>query len=913
MRKKTIRHSLPAQALIATLVGLIAFGPLSPLVRRAEANPNAAEPAFTFSFDVPNHGALDVYHNAFTMRDAISDSLYALRNTAMEDLLNSRKALKVLLGGTERARDRARALGHSGPIGFNVPSGVVDLYLLGRLGRNQDHSPLAQAQGRPVHGISTEGVPEVANAIHWLDGNEPAYDPELRYKLVRGLVYVSALLAKYDQQVKFVEKDFWADRRIDSQFYEEELEDWVRSVAMAGGQPDISTMYDFARKRWMADHKMGEVIAVLAGQREFLLDRYHLLGIEVAGKPLYHHVYRAMEAKGFPAASTVQAPVRPRLPSGTEPIPVPTGFDESVDRELNRLADGAAGEARLRELVDSVNDRIDQALLASLSANTARMAELTREVDYSGDRSSPLLELARLPELWDAAMDKYGYLGGIIDFAVARRDLDAYFERVDRTKRRMRYAAYGVGIGLGVVALVASGGTAGAFLGVGAKVWLAGSGLVMAAQASYDYMDSRAAAEVARGMYLGTVHQGTYARMRDAVMVAEQDFKIMVACLVTLGLELPILTMIARARTVVVAGGRTFVALTKSELATLRTAVEMVTKRARFLAPLGRALVMMGRGLVGLTSGVEGLVALEQAIPVVAARLRMAPALVRAKLEANPMIGYLIRGYRDRVMANPTFLQMMVREQAMNAVATLLAEISARGDRFRDELGQVALDFTTGAFITGALVWVAVKPAARLSVNGVRRPQTVFDPGFSGRERLNLFLENGKTNFLVSFTTTAAVRGGREIYDAATTEGGPGAAERAERTLMNALFGGTFTALSSNARIQAVMWSQRLINRHVAEGATRKIILSGLSFGNNWFGGWHYVKLAKWAGVEFENGHAEPVSEASQSGVMSNAPIAGPQLQDLGGAFLRLDGDDDSAAYMFDFLRDGEVAEAEQH
>ncbi|KAG2425650.1 hypothetical protein HXX76_013495 [Chlamydomonas incerta] len=64
------------------------------------------------------------------------------------------------------------------------------------------------------------------------------------------------------------------------------------------------------------------------------------------------------------------------------------------------------------------------------------------------------------------------------------------------------------------------------------------------------------------------------------------------------------------------------------------------------------------------------------------------------------------RDFVGRLMADPAFVQKMVIESAISAVASLYYEYRARGDRFKDELDLVLINTIGMAAATSATVWM---------------------------------------------------------------------------------------------------------------------------------------------------------------------------------------------------------------
>lgn len=861
--------------------------------------------AFDFALEVPGGGALDRYHNPFQLTDHISNSLYALRNVAVEDLLNTRKALKFLLGGTERARKIKKDT----RLSFGVPDPVLTLYVSGKLGWTNDEFTLEEYNPRnashlPETAVSNAFRSEVDQAVQWLDSNEPKYDENLRDRLAAGLLYVASLLSRYDQHLKFYQEDFWQGE-VWKDFYYGHV---VPLLATDIDSPFVLQQTIESEKRaWLKEHKMDEAIAVLAGHREYLLDRYHILAIPVEGKPLYAHLYEALRKdSGFPDAKMKQSPVEPRLPSGTDPIPLPDGFDKKFDAALESLAKDSTerGGKVMKSLLAGIHPKVDLALLESLKANTNRLVALTSEIHFKRTEASALLDIALYPEVWEGAKSKYGYLDGVIAFDQAKKKLEDFFKKREKNRKVRRYVGYGLGIGLGVVAIVASAGTAGTFLGIGARAYLVGSGLVTAAQATTDYVDSKKTAEIERNLFFGTARVGSHAAMKQAILIAAQDYRAMIASFLMLGVDLGAVGAIAKTRSLVMSGGRAFVQLSKTELKLLQTQVTKIATRAEALAPLGRAMLSTARHILGMTRATQVLRPLGEAAEIVAMQMKMTKAAVIEKLQKNAYIGRIVQDYGDIVQMEPKFMRMMLREQAVSFTIGMTSEVMARGSKFKDELGYVAFDILTGAGMTASMVFIVGRNAMRaekLGLNGIRRPKTVFDKGFTMKDRGKQFADSFKSNFLVGVTWNA---GGQVIMEA-FQDNDESLGDRAGDVLKMGAFGGVFMGISSNLRYQFMGHVSNLIGKSSINKTGGAIAITGLSAANQLFGGWHWVKLAKHWGIQGDDGKVVPMNESTPENQLANGNLV---INETESALLKLEGDDDAVGYIYDFLREGDDA-----
>lgn len=912
--------------------------------------PRASSLTYTFSSEIPNHGAIDLFHNAYLSRDRVSNSLYLLRNTAIEDLLNTRLALKTLLGGQARTQQISK----KNDLNFEVPGGVIELYLLGNLDllgstKNRDSArpsyAMASTGGLTERSsIESDTAPEIARAIHPLGDQTGSYDDALRARLLLGLAYISAQITKFDRQIKFIEEDFWNNPTITVEFYDQELEKRYRQAKL---DPDLNALEHSVKEQWLSRHGMTDILATLAGHREYLLDRYHLLASEVDGAPLYQQIYKAMQKVGFPAADQAQPLPSPHLPSGTDPIQMPSSFEQALNSALNNLSSSGQNQI-LSELNAAVNAKIDKALITSLEANTDRLNALTQIMDYDGSRSSPLLELARYPDLWAAATQKYQYLSGIIHLKGARDEIDRFLTRKDTQTKQIRYATYGAGIGLGVASMILSAGTtataasgaqaAAALLGIPLRTWLVGSAGILgsgafAAQSTYDYVASEEAAKMSKGLFLGTAAIGTHQGMKDALLMAEGDFRTMIGGLIILGAETKVLTLLSKGRALVQSGGKTLVRLSSEELSGLRSSIAALAERSEKIAPMGRALITVLKSLLGMVAGTDRIVGLEEAITSVAAQMRLAPAVVQARLEENLLIGPLLKSWSARQLSSkilierelveaaamgrpakdlPTFAKTMFNQQMNNLVTSVVSEYKARGDRFSDEIGDFGIDLAQGAVVTAALVWFGspTLPEAEQAVFGGAKIRTQGSFWNSG---LGDFLKRGSRNFLVGMSVNGSSsliqEGVKLVKNEPSNDHSPGASARAQHALANTLYGGLFTGVWGTSRYKVFSAVENLLAGIVKNQSTAQILIQSAWTGNNLIGGWSYVTFGKALGVFHSDGSVDALDPNAPEGSHELDPsITGIEIQELGGGFIKVDGDESAAGHLFDFLRGTDTA-----
>jgi hypothetical protein len=782
-------------------------------------------------------------------------------------------------------------------------------------------------------------------------------------RLLMGLAYVSAQITKFDQQLKFIQDDFWISPAISSDFYKEEIqpieEAQTHSTAMMGGAMVgvETTTYNMIKGLWLDRHQMKDVINVLAGHREYLLDRYHLLGVELEGKPLYKYIYEAMQSQGFPAADLVQSAVDAHLPQGTEPMQLPVSFEKSVDEAMTRMADPARKNGILSDIYRVSNDKVDQALIESLKANTDRLADLASKIDYDGDRSSPLLQLAKYDDLWEATISKYGYLMGIVDMTTARSEIASYWDRRETTNRHLRYAAYGVGIGIGIAAIVFSGGaaaevggaaveggeataTAMSALGIPLRSWLIGAGMVADAGLSTAlYVDSAEAAKVAKGLYLGTVHEGSNSDMNARIEMKDSDFHLMIGSLLVLGLSSVNLVRLAVARALVVREGVTMVEVTEADLSCLRKAVAEIAERAENLAPMGRALLATVENMLGMAVGEAKFAKIQElgkAVEALAAELKVSPTSIYSRLESAPGLGRIVKGWRARqltsriMIASNTLKQLigdtkaivpgtfngtMVGQQVNNFVISVVAEAASRGNKMlHEEKSEFIGDMIRGTLITAVLTMTGASSdvagaAEELSAAG--NPQLKVIGGFTGGPWAKMFKEAkevGKAGFAnasvgmiinaVSDGTSQAI----QYVKAGDTPGAPSAEDRIWRVARGTAWNGLSLGISSTLRYRYFCrWAEKYIAGKVMAGAGRTILIQSAFSVNNFFGSWSYVTAGQHLGFLDSSGKQVPEIE---NGV-ENADIDTIQIGNLTGGYFKVTGDAVAENYMFDFLSGG--------
>lgn len=880
--------------LAALLCSLIAFPPTAV---RAQIPDElvSSRPRLTISFSIPFSGRLDQYHSPQSRRDPIANSLYALRNVAVEDLLNTRKALKILMGGDARLR---RAAGSDG-LQFAVPVSVQRLYVTGAVHSARDvdaslgwEEPELAGATRAVEETASEN--EFGDSIRWLGNSSPTYSATLRGRLAMGLADASAQIVKFDQQIRFLETDWWDHPVIAREFRRSSGLAAMERLSAASGAPMVSgaigsyTHYQQLKQEFMQEHGVDRELMVLRANRDLLLNRYHLLALERDGRPLYRHLYEAMERRGFPRADTVQAPSPLALPAGHDLIPVPRAFDERLDEELGELAESASQRTQLGR---DFNPLITRALVESLRKNTERLEALCSEINYNTAASSELLALARHPELWEAARERYGYMAGPIDFHQGEELIRAYFRSADRTAAALTYAGYAGSIGVGVAAVIATGGAAavagafgveagalggGAVFGLSASQWVWGSALFTAGFSYARYADAAREAAAEGGTFYGGTRFGDHAVAHDTSLIARDRYRWFIASLVLAGVDMFRIRELARLVPVYERMGQSFVALTRPQRDALLSALARITPRLRTLVPGGMALLSYLNRTLDVVTG-SGLVTFEQALPAIAAQLRMSVSAVRARAAVIPGIGRILAQHGNKVRAAPSVLVKVLREASISGVMSFVAQMDTRGEHFSDELGNVVVTVGASFISTGLLTYITYGA----SENFRGRPAAAV------AERVH---QLAGRNFWVGVGTNGLSAGLVETIDEINNPERRTLAERSHVVASRMIFGGLFMATSSTLRSALTRRLEETVERRLSTTGTQ-LIMMPLSVANNYFGSWQIVHLVNFLGVEAS--YSRPTLEPSE-------------FEELGTAYVRVDNDPAAETYMFDFLRDGD-------
>ena len=362
---------------------------------------------------------LDRYHRAIDGDNAQSYVVYALRNTMMKELLDTREELKFFLGGLERARKVANDKGLS----FTFARKTCELYLDDCRHGNIDISASVIAKrGKAL--IVKNPLYEIYSSISSIYTETVDFSPDLRNKLLHGLVHLSVVMTKLDRYRQFFRHDLWK----------------FPLPEECGHSDKGSVLFQHTQKNSCQQkyRQEGEkIIESLQLLRAELLSRYMILRIQVKydsrSAPLYQLIYRQLEKASFPVLKELLQP-----DYSSAGIPWPHQFEADLQSAHERLLQ----DNELRQKVfPKINNYVDLALLKALQANSKALTNLGRDVHFHYG-AKHLLALTHNQKLWERTRTEYGYLDPVIDFNTQLKHFGNYHQQQNlKAKIRERYLA----------------------------------------------------------------------------------------------------------------------------------------------------------------------------------------------------------------------------------------------------------------------------------------------------------------------------------------------------------------------------------------------------------------------------------------------------------------------------------------
>mmetsp|Transcript_6022 Transcript_6022/g.17239 ORF Transcript_6022/g.17239 Transcript_6022/m.17239 type:complete len:412 (+) Transcript_6022:46-1281(+) len=245
-----------------------------------------------------------------------------------------------------------------------------------------------------------------------------------------------------------------------------------------------------------------------------------------------------------------------------------------------------------------------------------------------------------------------------------------------------------------------------------------------------------------------------------------------------------------------------------------------------------------------------------------------------AALQRNALLGWLSRlvpAARDRLLADPRYLFIVVSEVLIDSGCATVAEVRKRGVDFWDEFEFYLSDLVVGCVLDVVLVSLmaptatlgARKPASQSRLQRMLAgvPSAVFEPNrpgarYSTGARIACigvkFLEYSLAGMVCGFVGQGIAN--QLMYLKRHYQ--PGA--EGDRVLdipplgMTALTWGLFMGASSNLRYQAVFGLERVVDKTIARRVPQIAYVTSflLRFCNNVVGGENFIDMARWTGIQ---------------------------------------------------------------
>ncbi|GER30403.1 hypothetical protein STAS_06339 [Striga asiatica] len=245
-------------------------------------------------------------------------------------------------------------------------------------------------------------------------------------------------------------------------------------------------------------------------------------------------------------------------------------------------------------------------------------------------------------------------------------------------------------------------------------------------------------------------------------------------------------------------------------------------------------------------------------------------------LEQYPIISELthrFQGFRERLLADPKFLNRLAIEEAISITTTLLAQYERRKENFFEELDYVATDTLRGIVVDFFTVWL---PAPTLSflptINDVTAPDSLeavkgllgsipdnaFQKNLAGKDwnlnhRIASVLFGGFKLACVGFISSIGAVASSNILNALRKLLNPNMKQLNKRSpiLKTAFVYSTFLGTSANLRYQAIAG---IVEHRISEQIDQELLVNLISFVartiNSYWGTQQWIDLARYTGLQ---------------------------------------------------------------
>lgn len=801
---------------------------------------------------LPDEGFLDAKHSVAD-KNHNANAIYTLRNAALEDLIRTRLAIKELLGGSVRTKNLAKIYKEK------AAREIKDFF---KDASNFDYS-LPQNFDELFLAAPKTRFTDLRKAVEQLNSDDSSLDIRLRKQLVLYLSAVSSWITTLDKSIRFITKDFWQDEKVSDAFFDQFVRaKWRESVKNIENVAELKSdagriaVYEEQKRRWIKSRGADKVLAILNANREFLLEEHRILAVELSGKPLYKHIYAALQEQGFPDPMAFDEVKAEDLAKNE--VNLPTTFEDRLNTSLGSFSkELERDDGAVTKVYKAVGGRIDQALLANLALNSMAIKHYVSEVDFSDTIDSPLFELTSRPELWEAARDKYAYLNADenmgLDFESAEKHFSEMAAASEKYKTWRNRIAMGTSLALGFAAIYASGDKGRAVLGENAWRWIGfGSGAIALTSSIKNYVEAKDQERASKYLALGSTQYGSLVDHSDKVIMTQDAYRGLIFSSLFFAYNSKFLVTLALETEVVKTTAETLMAVPQTAVDKVASLLpESVTKFESF-GPFSSGVWTRVKEWLPVSSDNAAVVA--------------------------------IKTFFEKMTTDPG----MIQQQRDSFIMTLIAEYTSRGDKFWDELGFVATDILAGIPITYVLAdpeptflrqaWKNFKWGLILqsTFNGTQEFLTNPD-NRSGWDRFNHVVATGARYGLYSGTSMAVWSNLRLAFLRSVGEGADAIASRTQfRYLKNLL-----RYNPKHDTVNTPLNTDTFMNFNDA-----------LSMFNQWIGGWTYVKGTKFLGIDQTKPTPEKPDELFEVDAMVDAP-----------AYIRLKIDQPPVNYLFGGLR----------
>ncbi|XAR65990.1 hypothetical protein NMG60_11012021 [Bertholletia excelsa] len=248
-------------------------------------------------------------------------------------------------------------------------------------------------------------------------------------------------------------------------------------------------------------------------------------------------------------------------------------------------------------------------------------------------------------------------------------------------------------------------------------------------------------------------------------------------------------------------------------------------------------------------------------------------------LEKYPFISELthrFQGFRERLLADPKFLNRLAIEEAISITTTLLAQYERRKENFFEELDYVVTDTVRGSVVDFFTVWLPAPTLSFFSIGDTVDtsdsvealkgllgfiPDNAFQKNIAGKDwnlshRVASVLVGGMKLAGVGFVSSIGAVAASNILHAVRKLLNPALVknERNKRSpiLKTAVVYGCFLGTSANLRYQVI--SGLVEHRIFEQFASQNLLVNMLSFlartVNSYWGTQQWVDLARFTGLQ---------------------------------------------------------------